>query len=83
MPVRKGGGHSGYGIRSGRWKGVVPHCAAANGHPSPLDVMEVYALDADPFEQHNLNGTAAGAEQKQRFLAIAAAHNLTCACFQC
>merc|ERR1712023_46509 len=60
-------GHSGFGIRAGDWKGVVAHCNS-DGRPSMSDVMEIYHLPSDPFEQNNLNHTAAGQQQKRHFI---------------
>jgi len=45
---------SGYGIRSGDWKGVVANCAdAASGAPSDKDAMLLFDLASDPFEARN------------------------------
>ena len=39
---------SGYNIRIGEWKGVVPHCANTTSlRPSAGDAMQVYHLPAD------------------------------------
>eukprot|EP01052_Picozoa_sp_SAG31_P010566 SAG31_NODE_581_length_13927_cov_78.549899_16_plen_82_part_00 len=53
-------GIPGYAVRVGEWKGVVPHCGdGEEATPSAVDlqVMEVYHLPTDPFEQHNLATT--------------------------
>ena len=46
---------SGYAIRSGVWKAVVPHCSTEQV-PSLNDMksMEIYHLSNDPFEKDNL-----------------------------
>lgn len=76
-------GQSGYGMRVGDWKLVVPHCSSPDMVPSSLDQTEMYHLPSDPFEAKNVNATAEAKAQFQSMLAIATKHSVRCSCFQC
>ena len=72
---------AGYGIRVGKYKGVVQSCVSRKKQPSKHDVMELYDLDADPFEQNDISGTHASEVAKLKAFVIA--KDLTCTCYQC
>ena len=73
---------AGYGIRVGKWKGVVQTCADARKmQPSREDVMELYNLDDDPFETNDIS--AANAHEVEKLKAFVIAKDLTCTCYQC
>lgn len=81
----KESGNSGFGVRSGDWKGVVAHCTAANKQPSEADLatMEVYDLLADPFEDKDLSQTDQGKAQAKRMLKLVMQDGNSCGCYQC
>ena len=78
-------GASGYSIRIGEWKGVVPHCANTTSlRPSALDAMQVYHLPTDPFETTDIAETAAGKAPLALLRGtLAEDPTLSCHCFQC
>eukprot|EP01062_Namystynia_karyoxenos_P067748 TRINITY_DN617_c0_g1_i2.p1 TRINITY_DN617_c0_g1~~TRINITY_DN617_c0_g1_i2.p1 ORF type:complete len:470 (+),score=114.27 TRINITY_DN617_c0_g1_i2:76-1485(+) len=76
----KGEGHSGYGVRQGKWKGVVGHCDT-DERPSADDVMELYDLDADPFETTDIASQHKDVVSSLKTFVLA--KNLTCNCYQC
>jgi arylsulfatase A-like enzyme len=53
----------GYAVRvdvdGRRWKGVVPHCGNSS-QPSADDALQLYDLDADPFETTDISGANKG-----------------------
>jgi arylsulfatase A-like enzyme len=73
---------SGYALRSGDWKVVVPYCNK-NLSPAAENPTMVFHLPSDPFEANNVNSTSEGQEQIASLLAIAQKHNITCNCYQC
>ena len=75
------GGPSGYGVRVGDWKGVVPHCAANASVPSHDDPMQLYNLATDPFEATDV--AAANADQVKKIIDLLISEDLSCGCFQC
>jgi len=81
-PASTGTEPSGYALRSGEWKIVVPHCAE-DQKPSTSDMVMVYHLPSDPFEKNNLNNTQDGQEQIANLVQLAIKNNVTCNCFQC
>ena len=81
-PVVGGKGASGYGVRSGEWKGVVPHCAV-DSKPSRQDKMQVYHLPSDPFETTDVASTAEGKKAAAQMIELVLADGVSCACFQC
>ena len=83
--MKKGKGASGYGVRSGEWKGVVPHCADTSTPPKPsaADEFMIFHLPSDPFEQNDVAATAKGKVQIKKFLALLKKNEVTCNCFQC
>lgn len=73
---------SGYGIRSGDWKGVVAHCAdVKNSVPSDADEMLVYNLAEDPFEAKDV--AAAHPDKLAMLKQLAQSKDVSCDCFQC
>ena len=81
-PPHKG---SGYGIRQGKWKGAVDHCAStapgANQVPSMDDVMLLFDLDNDPFETTDLSKKYP--QQVKALKQLAMSKDVSCQCFQC
>jgi arylsulfatase A-like enzyme len=74
------GKKTGYGVRTDYWKGVV-HACGPSGHPAKDDVMELYNLRTDPFENTDVSaGNSAVVEQLRN---IILPKNLSCTCFQC
>eukprot|EP00750_Incisomonas_marina_P006185 INCI14358.1.p1 GENE.INCI14358.1~~INCI14358.1.p1 ORF type:complete len:547 (+),score=70.63 INCI14358.1:71-1711(+) len=73
---------SGYALRSGEWKIVVPHCDSSQ-KASTNDSAMVFHLPSDPFETTNLNNTDTGNAQRVVLVDLAVKHNVTCNCFQC
>ena len=78
-------GASGYAVRIGEWKGVVPHCANTTSlRPSAGDAMQVYHLPTDPFETTDIADTAAGKAPLALLRGtLAEDPTLSCHCFQC
>ncbi|EDQ89775.1 uncharacterized protein MONBRDRAFT_24876 [Monosiga brevicollis MX1] len=74
------GAKSGYGVRSGEWKGVVQTCNK-NLQPSEEDSMELYHLPSDPFETNDVSQTHADVVTQLKALILP--KNLSCTCFQC
>ena len=77
-------GQSGYGMRAGDWKLVVPHCLSKAMVPSVEDqsAFEIYHLPSDPFEAHNLNDTVQGRANFETMLSIANKYNVSCCAYQ-
>jgi len=75
-----GGGPSGYSLRAGDWKVVAPHCGDTL-QPSLDDVVQLYNLESDPFEQNDVAEFRPW--EALRLLRIATAKNLSCRCYQC
>jgi len=78
-----GAGPSGYAVRVGPWKGVVPHCTSSAGElrPRPGDEMQLYHLASDPGEATDVASAHPGVAASLRRLV--ASKNVTCDCFQC
>lgn len=73
---------SGYAVRQGRWKGVVPFCADSEGlQPSMEDNMEIYDLSADPFETSDVAAHETAVVTALKKLVIS--KNVSCVCYQC
>jgi len=73
---------SGYSVRVGTWKGLVPHCAnAKTWQPSMDDQMQLYNIDQDPFEITDVANKHANVVHNLKVLLIS--KNLTCHCYQC
>lgn len=66
----------GYGVRVGKWKGVVHGCC--QDQPSAEDAFEIYNLETDPFEKYDLANTAVGAKQILTLLAAVQVNNVSC-----
>eukprot|EP01059_Diplonema_ambulator_P018960 TRINITY_DN3167_c1_g1_i1.p1 TRINITY_DN3167_c1_g1~~TRINITY_DN3167_c1_g1_i1.p1 ORF type:complete len:480 (+),score=149.13 TRINITY_DN3167_c1_g1_i1:58-1497(+) len=78
----KGSTASGYGVRSGKWKGVVPYCNdTAKQQPSMNDAMQLYDLDADPFETTDVS--SANPNEVEALKKLVISKDLTCNCYQC
>ena len=73
---------SGFALRSGEWKIIVPHCRS-DQFPSGDEPTWVFHLPQDPFETSNLNHTEQGKQKIAELFSMAKKHNLTCNCFQC
>ena len=80
--TKQAGTNSGYSVRSGKWKGVVPHCGK-NLKPSATDDFQIYDLEADRAEAHDLAATDVGKKQAATFAQLLAQEELSCKCFQC
>merc|ERR1711871_861899 len=72
---------SGYSVRVGDWKGVVQHCNTTENVPSLADEMELYDLNADPFE--GLNVASRHQDVVERLKRLTISKDLTCDCYQC
>lgn len=74
----------GFGVRSGKWKGVVPHCADGKAlHPTTQDAnsMQLYDLSVDPFETTDVS--KANPSVVKSLINSVVAANVTCHCYQC
>lgn len=80
MPTRTASTASGYSVKSGQWKGVVPFCGS-DLKPSAGDSMELYNLENDPHEENNVNTTHADVVQMLK--TKVSSQDLTCTCYQC
>ena len=69
-----------YAVRTGRWKAIGLEC---HGEPSGGDPMELYDLEADPFEKHDIADTAAGQSLLKDIKVKLISDRLSCKCFQC
>jgi len=76
------GSASGFGVRIGSWKGVVPQCHDQQSlKPTPDDVMQLYNLDEDPFETTDVAHQHLHVVKRLKEVVIS--KSLTCQCFQC
>mmetsp|Transcript_12854 Transcript_12854/g.42707 ORF Transcript_12854/g.42707 Transcript_12854/m.42707 type:complete len:163 (+) Transcript_12854:1280-1768(+) len=72
----------GYAARVGEWKAVVHECSdQAVLRPSLDDVMELYNLTADPWEETNLAAVERSVVVDIKRLLIR--EGVSCECFQC
>jgi len=78
-PGRKGA-PSGYGVRVGDWKGVVPHCTAAL-EPSLDDKLQLYDLKRDPFETTDVAAQHQNVVRQLKELVMS--KGISCHCYQC
>eukprot|EP01061_Rhynchopus_euleeides_P006541 TRINITY_DN15581_c0_g1_i1.p1 TRINITY_DN15581_c0_g1~~TRINITY_DN15581_c0_g1_i1.p1 ORF type:complete len:506 (+),score=168.16 TRINITY_DN15581_c0_g1_i1:61-1518(+) len=81
---RSAGKSSGYSVRMGDWKGVVPFCSDKVGNkPSQNDTaaMQLYDLASDAFEQRDISKE--NAAQVEKMVAFIISQDLSCECFQC
>jgi len=75
-------GGSGYSVRVGDWKGIVPSCADEDSlTPSDADEMLLFDVVNDPYETHDRS--ADFADRVSHFKKIVQSKNLTCTCYQC
>lgn len=73
---------SGYAVRVGDWKGIVPYCADKTTlRPSAQDALQLYHLPSDPFETTDVAATNPSVVAKLRGQVLG--KNLTCRCYQC
>eukprot|EP01013_Petalomonas_cantuscygni_P039669 TRINITY_DN711_c0_g1_i2.p1 TRINITY_DN711_c0_g1~~TRINITY_DN711_c0_g1_i2.p1 ORF type:complete len:329 (+),score=0.56 TRINITY_DN711_c0_g1_i2:621-1607(+) len=71
----------GFGIRHGRWKGVVHKCHTDKATLADGALMEVYDLTVDPFEENNVaKGNTAVVEH---LIKLAVDDAASCVCYQC
>jgi len=76
------GSASGFGVRIGSWKGVVPQCHDQQSlTPTLDDVMQLYSLDEDPFETTDVAHQHLHVVKRLKEVVIS--KSLTCQCFQC
>lgn len=72
----------GYSVRSGRWKGLVPHCEDESSlRPSRADAMRLYDLQEDPVEKRDVSAEHPDIVKKLKDLVIS--QHLSCMCYQC
>lgn len=71
----------GYSVRSGRWKGLVPHCADQSLRPSEADAMWLYDLQEDPMEKREVSAEHPDIVKKLKDMVIS--QHLSCMCYQC
>jgi arylsulfatase A-like enzyme len=75
-------GVSGYSVRVGDWKGIVPSCADTDSlTPSDADEMLLFDVVNDPYETQDRS--ADFADRVAQFKKIVQSKNLTCTCYQC
>lgn len=80
--VRESQGIPGYSVRSGQWKGMVPHCKdAANLKPAMADEMRLYNLMQDPLETTDVSSSRPDVLEHLKRLVLS--KQLSCMCFQC
>lgn len=73
---------TGYAVRVGDWKGVVPSCTdVSNIQPSLDDEMFLFDVVNDPFEKQDLS--TAQAHQIKLLKDLVIAKNLSCQCYGC
>jgi len=73
---------TGYAVRVGNWKGVVPSCAdTSNLQPSQADEMLLFNVVDDPFETQDRS--AEQTHQIKVLKDLVTAKNLSCQCYGC
>ena len=84
VEVAEGAKSSGYAVRMGNWKAVVPFCAdTVNNKPSTKDAtsLQLYDLTSDPFEMTDVS--AHNTAVVSSIITFILTKDLSCTCFQC
>ena len=73
---------SGYSIRVGNFKGIVPFCNdGVTNQPSMKDDMQLYNLINDPFEENDVSDVHKDVVLRLKTLIIC--KDVSCKCYQC
>ena len=73
---------SGYSIRVGNFKGIVPFCNdGVTNQPSMKDDMQLYNLINDPFEENDVSDVHKDVVLRLKTLIIS--KDVSCKCYQC
>ena len=78
------GRSSGYGVRQGNWKGVVPFCSDTKTEQPSLgdaSTFMLFDLTTDPFEQTDVS--ASHQDVVTKMIQFVMSKNLSCKCYQC
>eukprot|EP00930_Biecheleria_cincta_P026429 TRINITY_DN18630_c0_g1_i1.p1 TRINITY_DN18630_c0_g1~~TRINITY_DN18630_c0_g1_i1.p1 ORF type:complete len:498 (-),score=97.03 TRINITY_DN18630_c0_g1_i1:377-1870(-) len=82
LTARQSDAIPGYTVRSGHWKGMVPHCKdKANLKPGMADEMRLYNLMDDPYETTDVASSRPDVVDQLKRLVLS--KQLSCMCFQC